>query len=95
MRRCCLGRGEWHSGCVDEGGCTYGLGQSIADHVRRKLKVHKLRSLEHVDDLSSPFKSASPTYAAVQVGALAGGFGSMVGVGGGVLISPIIANACK
>ncbi|KXZ47658.1 hypothetical protein GPECTOR_33g540 [Gonium pectorale] len=29
------------------------------------------------------------------VGALAGGFGSLVGVGGGVLISPIIANACK
>ncbi|GAX80459.1 hypothetical protein CEUSTIGMA_g7898.t1 [Chlamydomonas eustigma] len=29
------------------------------------------------------------------VGALAGGFGSMVGVGGGGLISPIIANSCK
>lgn len=32
---------------------------------------------------------------AVAVGALAGVFGSLVGVGGGVLISPIIANACK
>jgi uncharacterized membrane protein YfcA len=29
------------------------------------------------------------------VGAMAGGFGSMVGVGGGGLISPIIANSCK
>ncbi|PNW84707.1 hypothetical protein CHLRE_03g155501v5 [Chlamydomonas reinhardtii] len=32
---------------------------------------------------------------AVAVGGLAGVFGSLVGVGGGVLISPIIANACK
>ncbi|KAG2454981.1 hypothetical protein HYH02_000807 [Chlamydomonas schloesseri] len=32
---------------------------------------------------------------AVAVGSLAGVFGSLVGVGGGVLISPIIANACK
>ncbi|GFR45702.1 hypothetical protein Agub_g7012 [Astrephomene gubernaculifera] len=32
---------------------------------------------------------------AVAVGALAGVFGSLVGVGGGVLISPIIANICK
>ncbi|EFJ48905.1 hypothetical protein VOLCADRAFT_104627 [Volvox carteri f. nagariensis] len=32
---------------------------------------------------------------ALAVGALAGAFGSLVGVGGGVLISPIIANICK
>mmetsp|Transcript_19624 Transcript_19624/g.42590 ORF Transcript_19624/g.42590 Transcript_19624/m.42590 type:complete len:337 (+) Transcript_19624:247-1257(+) len=32
---------------------------------------------------------------ALWVGAMAGTFGSFVGVGGGVLISPIIANACK
>ncbi|KAG2482413.1 hypothetical protein HYH03_018648 [Edaphochlamys debaryana] len=32
---------------------------------------------------------------AVAVGAFAGVFGSFVGVGGGVIISPIIANACK
>ncbi|KAG2440222.1 hypothetical protein HXX76_004334 [Chlamydomonas incerta] len=32
---------------------------------------------------------------AIAVGGLAGVFGSLVGVGGGVLISPIIANACK
>jgi uncharacterized membrane protein YfcA len=31
---------------------------------------------------------------ALAVGALAGAFGSLVGVGGGVLISPIIANIC-
>lgn len=29
------------------------------------------------------------------VGGMAGLFGSLVGVGGGVLISPIIANACR
>ncbi|GIL64739.1 hypothetical protein Vafri_18618 [Volvox africanus] len=32
---------------------------------------------------------------ALAIGALAGAFGSLVGVGGGVLISPIIANICK
>lgn len=32
---------------------------------------------------------------AVAVGAMAGVFGGLVGVGGGVLMSPIIANACR
>lgn len=32
---------------------------------------------------------------ATAVGVAAGGFGSMLGVGGGVLIAPVIANACK
>jgi uncharacterized membrane protein YfcA len=31
---------------------------------------------------------------AQMVGAAAGGFGSLVGVGGGVLIVPAIVNAC-
>lgn len=43
----------------------------------------------------APEVKAKARKMALWVGGLAGCFGSVVGVGGGVLISPVIANACR
>ncbi|PNH05425.1 hypothetical protein TSOC_008329 [Tetrabaena socialis] len=53
--------------------------------------MHVKKGLQHVPEAT--LKKARKL--ALMVGTLAGAFGSLVGVGGGVLISPVIANACK
>lgn len=55
----------------------------------------------HIRHMGTGIKDVAPEVLtkarklAVAVGAMAGVFGGLVGVGGGVLISPIIANACR
>ena len=70
-------------------------------HGRSQIQIQAQIQIRGITSTSAGVKGMEPGVLArarrmaLWVGALAGGFGSLVGVGGGVLISPIIANACK
>lgn len=65
------------------------LHQGASSSIFQQLRGIKATSELEAQLLNKARKIAAP------VGAMAGLFGGMVGVGGGVLIAPVIINACK